>query len=419
MNNSLTANQFLPRWRILIAAMFVMICTGTNYAFSVWSGPLAQARGWSMGDVVLAFTINMAIAPIPMIWGGKIVDKGGAKKAFLIGGGLYGLGFLLTSMSTSVTMLYLSYGVISGFGQAFAYSGALGNTIRLFPDKRGLAIGLVSAANGGATMFTAPIITYLIGAQGPAEALRYMGIIFLVVCIVGGLATKAAPTGYIPRGWTPPTPKTNSTAAGNDIHWKQLFGTYKFYIIVAMFAIGALSGLMIASNASNIGQSMFGLSATVAALYVSMYSLSNCLGRIFWGAVSDKIGRYYALICIYAVISAMLLTMATVHSTIGFAIAIIGIGLCFGGTMGIFPSVVTENFGAKYYGVNWGIVFTGYAIAAFFGPKIAVNMAQENNGNFTGAFYIAMICSLIGLGLTLLFILLNKKSTKKDTNIAA
>nr|WP_295970685.1 OFA family MFS transporter [uncultured Bacillus sp.] len=420
MNTTMASNLQLPRWRILIAAMFVNLCIGTNYAFSVWSGPLAEARGWTMGEVILAFTINMAIAPIPMIWGGKIVDKGGAKTAFLIGGSLYGAGFILTSFVTSVPMLYLSYGVLCGFGQAFAYSGALGNTQRLFPDKRGLATGLVTAANGGAAMITAPLITYLIGSQGSPAALRYMGIIFLVVCIICGLLTKAAPTGYVPAGWTPPQANTvNAGAVSNDVHWKKLFSNYRFYIILAIFGIGTLSGLMIVSHASTIGQSMFGLSAAVAAFYVSMYSLSNCLGRLFWGTVSDKIGRYWALATIFLVISSMLLVLATAESSTSFAIAIIGMGLCFGGVMGIVPSVVVENFGAKFYGVNYGIIFSGYAIAAFFGPKIGASIAGANNGDFTRAFFIAMVCGFFGLALTVLLISINKSKLKKSMTEAA
>lgn len=414
MNNTLTSNIHLPRWRILIAAMFVNLCIGTNYAFSVWSGPLAEARGWSMSEVILAFTINLAIAPIPMIWGGKIVDKGGAKAAFLIGGSIYGIGFILTSFATSIAFLYFSYGILCGFGQAFAYAGALGNTQRLFPDKRGLATGLVTAANGGAAMITAPLITFLIGSQGSSAALRYMGISFLIICVIAGLLTKAAPNGYIPKGWVPPTSKNNGTATEQaDVHWKQMFSNYKFYIILAIFGIGTLSGLMIVSHASTIGQNMYGLTAAVAAVYVSMYSLSNCLGRLFWGTISDKIGRYWALSAIFLVITFMLFMMTIGNGATIFAIAVVGMGLCFGGVMGIVPSVVMENFGAKYYGVNYGIIFSGYSLAAFFGPRIGSQMAEANNGDFTQAFVIAMICGLFGLILALTFIFLNKSRAKR------
>jgi OFA family oxalate/formate antiporter-like MFS transporter len=87
--------------------------------------------------------------------------------------------------------------------------------------------------------------------------------------------------------------------------------------------------------------------------------------------------------------------------------------LCFGGTLGIFPSIVAEKFGMKYYGVNYGITFIGYSAAAFFGPKIAVQVAGANNGSFTNAFYIALVLSLVGIALTTLFIRIEKKSANK------
>jgi OFA family oxalate/formate antiporter-like MFS transporter len=148
---------------------------------------------------------------------------------------------------------------------------------------------------------------------------------------------------------------------------------------------------------------MFGLSASIAALFVSLYSLSNCLGRIFWGAISDKIGHLRCLMMIYLVIATMMLTLALSSSIVGFAIAIIGIGLCFGGTMGVFPSIVGQKFGMKYYGVNYGITFIGYSGAAFFGPRIANSVAAANNGIFTNAFYIALVIALVGFALTFLY----------------
>lgn len=408
----------LPRWRILIAAIFVMLCTGSTYAFSVLIGPLVSAHGWSAEQVVLAFTLNLALAPIPMIISGKIVDKNHAKECVLIGGVLYGIGYCLMGFATNIPMLYLSYGIICGFGEAFAYSGCLGNITRLFPDKRGLAIGLVTAGNGGSAIIFAPLLSILVQQFNVLFAIRLVGVIFIVVCLIAGWITKTAPIGYKPSGWTPPVLSKSATKSNESLPWYKMLGTARFYLIFVMFGIGTLSGLMIVSNLAKIGQSMFALSATVAAFYVSFYSLSNCLGRIVWGAISDRIGRYYALISIFVVIGFMLLIMVKSVSPIAFLVAIVGIGLCFGGTMGIMPPIVTENFGTKFYGVNYGVTFIGYAAAAFFGPRLAVSIAQQNSGNFSGAFYIAMLCSLIGIAVTVLYILMTKKKLPTKKNIS-
>ena len=100
--------------------------------------------------------------------------------------------------------------------------------------------------------------------------------------------------------------------------------------------------------------------------------------------------------------------LVIVSSPLGFAIGIIILGLCFGGVMGVFAPLVMENFGALNQGVNYGIVFCGYSAAALFGPIVATSMASANNGNFTNAFYVAILIALVGLVLNVLYIQMKK-----------
>ena len=411
-------NMELNRWRILIASTLINICVGAVYAFSIFALPLTNVFNATMPEIMMAFTINAAISPIPMILGGKLVDKGGAKTAIILGGSMFGIGFILSGLATAPWMLYITYGLIAGIGQGVVYSATIGNTVKLFPDKRGLGTGIVTAGYGGGTIVIAPIANALITNNGVQSALVTLGIVFLVVILGASFLFKAAPVGYAPKGWTPPV-VAGTKKSGVNIPWNEMLKKPIFYVIASLFLIGALSGMMVTSNASVIGQTMFGLSAATAALYVSLYSLSNCLGRVFWGAISDKIGRTKCLMVIYIVIAAMMLTIALSTSVLGFAVAIVGIGLCFGGTMGIFPSIVGEKFGMKYYGVNYGVTFIGYSGAAFFGPRIANSVAAANSGSFTNAFYIALVISLIGFALTFVFKAMeNKKSTTTISKIA-
>jgi MFS transporter, OFA family, oxalate/formate antiporter len=402
-------NVQLNRWRILIASTLINICVGAIYAFSIFALPLTNVFHATMPEIMMAFTINAAISPIPMILGGKLVDKGGAKKAIILGGSMFGIGFILSGLVTAPWMLYITYGLITGMGQGIVYSATIGNTVKLFPDKRGLASGIVTAGYGGGTIVIAPIANALITSNGVQPTLITLGIAFLVVILSCSLLVKACPVGYVPQGWTPPV-MAGGNKGGVNIPWNEMIKKPIFYIIASLFLIGALSGMMVTSNASVIGQTMFGLTAATAALYVSLYSLSNCLGRVFWGAISDKIGRTKCLMVIYLVIAAMMLTIALSTSVLGFAIAIVGIGLCFGGTMGIFPSLVGEKFGMKFYGVNYGVTFIGYSGAAFFGPRIANTVAAANNGMFTNAFYIALVISLVGFALTFVFKAMENKN---------
>ncbi|HEY8636352.1 MAG TPA: MFS transporter, partial [Candidatus Limnocylindrales bacterium] len=253
----------INRWAVLWGSVAILMCTGAIYSFSVFAGPLSGARGWDMPTVMTAFFINAAISPVPMILGGYISDRGGARISILAGGLMFTGGFMLTGIATTTTALYLSYGLLAGLGQGLAYSGALSNTLKLFPDRRGQAAGLVTGGMGIAAVIAAPVADLLIRGHGVAAAFVSMGAGYTVVVLVGWAFIRVAPVGYLPPGWTPPT----GAGGAVNIAWQGMLRTTTFYFIFLMMALGAFSGLMIASNASPIGQSMFGLAAPTAALF--------------------------------------------------------------------------------------------------------------------------------------------------------
>lgn len=394
-----SSSPTLNRWSVLCASVAVLMCTGAIYSFSVLAGPLSGKHGWTMPEVMVAFTINAAVGPIPMILGGFLADRGGARISILVGGLMFATGFVLTGMAGSLTSLYLAYGVLAGLGQGLAYSGCLGNTLKLFPDKRGLAAGLITGGMGAASVIAAPVANAIIDSAGVSAAFVRMGIVYAVVVVVASLFLRAAPANFVPAGWVRPA----GTGGTVNVPWTGMLRTPAFYLIFVMMGFGAFSGLMIASNASPIGQNMFGLTAATAAVYVSLYSASNALGRIAWGAVSDRLGYTRALMFIYGIVALCLLALVTLSSTVGFVIGIVGLGLCFGGVMGVFPALTMKNFGPRFQGVNYGIMFVAYSAAAFFAPKLASGMAESRDGDFTVPFVIAIVLAVAGLALTAVF----------------
>lgn len=394
-------NKTINRWVVLIASTSILLCTGAIYAFSVFAEPLSLAKNWSKADVMIAFSINAAVGPIPMILGGFLTDKGLAKWSSVIGGLLFGLGFFLSGFVTSPIMLYVTYGLLSGFGQGLAYSGCLSNTIRFFPDKKGLASGIITAGMGGASIIAAPIGHHLIENYGVLHAFQTLGCSYLIVVVVASVFIKVAPVNYQPEGWTPASIQQGKAIINKN--WLEMLQTPYFYLIFFMLGTGAFSGLMIASNASGIGQQMFGLTAGIASFYVSLYSLSNCAGRVVWGTVSDKLGRNKTLNIIFFVIIFAFIAFLYIPSQIGFAIGIIALGLCFGGVMGVFPPMVMENYGPVNQGVNYGVIFIGYSSAAFFAPKVTADILANNGGSYTYAFYIAISVAFVGLILNIIY----------------
>lgn len=390
-------NKPINRWLTLLSSMGMLLCFGGMYAFSVFVSPLAQMNGWSIPDIMIAFTIAISLSPLPMILGGLFSDKGKTRLIILVGAIMYASSFILTGFTQNIILLYLYFGLLGGVGLNLAYSACLSNILRLFPDKKGLCSGLITAGMGMGTMISAPFAGYLIEKFDVLFTFKALGCFYLVFSVLCWFFIQSAPM------IATSSPSTTAAPTPLNLTWSQMIRTPVFYAIMLMFGIGGFSGLMISSNAVNIGKSMFQLSAIVAASFVSLYSLMNCLGRVFWGAISDKIGRINTLLAIFVIIILSMLSMTILTGSFGFASGIIGLGLCIGGVMGVIPSIVMDNFGPKNQGINYGIVFIGYSVAAFFAPQMTAKIAQNNNGDYSNAFYIAMSLAAIGIVINLIY----------------
>ncbi len=408
--------QHYNRWAILAAAIVVNICIGSQYAWSVFAMPLGKTFGWDPATVAMAFTITFATGPIVMICAGILVDRKGARFNIVLGGALFGIGMFLVGFISTPAMLYLTFSIIAGVGAGTVYAGNINNTVKFFPDKRGLATGLQAAGYGAGAIIVAPLATSLILKYGVLKTFSFLGAAFFVIILLCSLVIKRAPAGYKPAGWEPPA-QAGPAAMGADKNWMEMLQDIRWWIILFMFIVGTLSGMMIIAHASPIGQRMYGLTPQTAALYVSVIALFNLAGRIGFGSLSDKIGRYNTLTVMYALASVVLLVITNTSSIIGFALAGMGVGAVFGGLQAIFPSMIAENYGVKNVGVNYGITFIGLGIAAFIGPRLAAKVAIANDWNYTQAFYIAMLASLVGVVLTFVYRYLDKRHKNAEKRV--
>ncbi len=404
------------RWFILWASVVINICIGSGYAWSVFAGPLIKTFGWTAAATALTFTIANAVSPITMITGGKIQDKYGPKWVIFAGGILFGSGIFLSGLTTSLVWLYFSYGIVAGFGMGLIYSCTIANTVKFFPDKRGLVGGLATAGYGSGAIIFAPIAQQIIENSGVLFTFKTLGVVYLLVILIGSQFIITAPVGYKPEGWEPPVITATSADTGKDKTWLQMLTDPLFYLLVIMFIIGAMAGLMIVSQASPIAQEIIGVEPTLAALAVSCVAIANTLGRVIWGWISDKIGRYNALPIMYILSGLMMFALSMVDNGdfLKFIVIVMAIGFCFGGFMGVFPALTADSFGAKNNGVNYGFMFTGFAIGAYVGPVMAATVKAANNGDYTNAFLIAAALSIVGILLTFIVRAMRKKTTLKS-----
>ena len=397
------------RWIILIASCFINLCIGSIYAWSVFSAPMAEylsgLTGLKLtpGDLAIAFTITNSVGPITMISGGWINDRFGPKRVILVGGLLFGGGMILSGFATSVSFLVLAYGIVLGLGTGMVYGCTISNSIKFFPDKRGLVGGVTTAAYGLSSVIIPPIANGLISSSGVKSAFIIIGIAFLLIICSASFFIEKCPSDFVPAGWTPK--KLNaSRSLRSDKDWKGMLANPLFYVMILLLISGAFAGLMCTSQASPIAQKMVGLSAAAATTVVSVLALFNTGGRIIAGYVSDKIGRIntLAFASLLSVAGLGLLYISGDNSVATFYIGISVIGLSFGSLMGVFPGFTADQFGAKNNSVNYGIMFIGFALAGYFGPSIMKNVYSADS-SYQRAFVIAAIFGITGFILTFVY----------------
>ena len=410
------------RWIILIASCFINLCIGSIYAWSVFSAPMAAylsgliGRTLTPGDLAIVFTICNSVGPFTMISGGWINDRFGPKKVILVGGILFGGGMILSGFATSVGFLVFAYGIVLGLGTGMIYGCTISNSIKFFPDKRGLVGGVTTAAYGLSSVIIPPIANMFISSSGVTSAFFIIGTAFLIIICVASFFIEKCPADFVPTGWTPKTAHV-SQALREDKNWRGMLASPIFYVMILLLISGAFAGLMCVSQASPIAQKMVGLSAAAATTVVSVLALFNTGGRILAGYVSDKIGRIntLAITSLLSVAGLILLYLSGENSVVTFYMGISIIGLSFGALMGVFPGFTADQFGAKNNSVNYGIMFIGFALAGYFGPSIMRNVYSAD-GSYQRAFVIAAICGLTGFILTFVYKWAVKRRDDKRIN---
>ncbi|MCL2226718.1 MAG: OFA family MFS transporter [Oscillospiraceae bacterium] len=396
------------RWLIIIVSFVANLIVGSAYAWSVFQPRLIELFHYTTPQANIAFTLSLGLVPFAMIIAGKVQAKIGVRLTILIGGIIFGAGFILARFITeNVATLYLTYGMLGGIGIGFVYGCTVPNAVKWFPDKRGLAGGIIAGGFGGGAVIFAPLFRSAVESMGVLETFTIFGIIFGIVVIICSLFISTPPADFKPVGWTPPQ-TGGSAAAAAGLNVGEMLKTTRFYILWAVYTLACVTGLMIIAHAGHIAEVRIGVTPASAATAVVLLGVANTAGRLLWGAVSDKIGRYQALILMYAMTAGMLLVLHSATDFTLFVVSVMGIGLCFGGFLGVFPSISAENFGTANLGMNYGVLFIAFGVAALVGPRLAATFFQST-GSHSLAFVIATIMSIVALVIMVLLIVSQKK----------
>ncbi len=410
-------------WRVVFAGMGVNLALGILYTWSVISKHVPEDWGWNENDKSLPYMIACLIFSLIMIPAGRMQDKIGPRLVATMGGILVGLGFIVASMTTSLMVFVIGFGVLAGAGIGFGYASATPPAVKWFPPaKTGLIVGIVVSGFGLASVYAAPLSRWLIIAFDFRKAILILGIGFLVVVVslaqllksphkvlqftmeygdMGRLRKDAmAREKAIAEGKPAPASKKEEYTP------KEMLGTVQFYMLWFMYACGAGAGLMIISKLAVIAAQPK-IDISLGFVLVAVLAVGNGGGRIVAGMLSDKIGRKATMFTCFVLQAVLifLLSRASGENTLGTipVMAIISalIGANYGANLSLFPSITKDFYGLKNFGMNYGLLFTAWGVGGFMLAKLAGAMYVKHE-TFAIAYYGASALLILAAIMTIL-----------------
>lgn len=405
-NEASSSLVFPGRWRCMIAAMILALFSGIGYAWSVFQGPLIGIFNWDLRTISLTFTIQVLTSTISPIFLGKYQKKLGVANYLRLGISVYAAGLFATRFTPGITYLYLIFGIVVGVGIGMLYPCLVAYGASLFPEKTGFASGLMAGAYGFGAVLWAPTATQLMRTYNVLTVFSILAVLFAVVMIPLSFLIREVPEKYkqVKKETRQASSKNRPSAV--DYTWKEMLKSYRYYILVIVLTLGASAGLMITGHASGILQQTLGYTAETAAMFVGVLSISNTMGRLILGPISDRTGRYNTMMFQFAMVG---LSMFLLSKTTGviFLTALLMTSACYGGFTAMISPVCADNFGLKYHAVNYTFLYVAYGFAGVIGPQLAAGI-KAASGGYTYAFMAVAVMSAAGF---LLVFFLNWKGS--------
>jgi len=383
------------RWVRLSAAIVAMIMAGNQqYAWTLFVQPIRASTGWKLSEVQLAFTLFIALGTWAMPLSGWFIDRMGPRAFILFSGVLCGASW--AGMGTqNRTSLYVLY-ALAGLGGVFVYAGGISVALKWFQDKRGLASGLVTAGFGsGATLFN-PLFGHLIRTINYRETFLYTGIAMGSLIVLAGLFLKEPPAGTVMAA---AKPKKQVRRHTEEFSPGEMLRCPQFYILYVMMLMMGIGGLMATAQVAPVMRN-FQFGATALAISLSLNPAANGGGRIFWGWVSDHLGRERTMMVAFSLQAASLAGVVTL-GRLGEAWFVLIMGLVFftwGELYVLFPAVLTDIFGTRNATTNYSILYTTKGVASIPAGAIAA-ILFESTGSWSPIFFGAAamaLCSALG-----------------------
>ncbi len=390
------ADTRVNRWKPLVGGTLLNVVLGTFYSWSVFVLPLEQEFGWVRQQTSWVFSIGILTMSVTFVIAGRLHAAVGFRPLAALGGVLFRLGFFLSSYTSSLTVLYLAYGLLAGAGNGIGYSIATPVVTKWFPDKRGLAIGIAVGGYGAGSGIFGPIAAeLLIPGVGWQSTFRIYGLLFLALSLLGAWLLKPAPDGFAPAGWDPTQIKAAVARVGGETTPAEMLRGSSFYFLFLAYFFGAIAGLGLISQLVPFGTEA-GI-GSVALIGLVVGAIGNTTGRVLSGALSDSLGRLNVLRLMVVVSAIAMPALYLVGSNVlFFVVGVFAVYYCYGTLLAVFAATSADFYGTKHFGVNYGLLFLSWGIAAVAGSQLA-GLVYDTFGNYQYAFFGAAVLSILSL----------------------
>ncbi|HEV3424010.1 MAG TPA: oxalate/formate MFS antiporter [Paraburkholderia sp.] len=389
-----------PWIQLVIGVICMAAVANLQYGWTLFVNPIDAKYHWGRAAIQVAFTVFVLIETWLVPVEGYLVDRFGPRWVVLGGGVLVAIAWVMNSSADTLTTLYVA-AAIGGIGTGAVYGTCVGNALKWFPGRRGLAAGITASGFGAGAALTIVPISKMIGAQGYEHAFLFFGLLQGAIVFVMSWGLLAAPPQLVAA-----KVKANQTAIGYTP--TQVLRSPVFYVMYLMFVLIAAGGLTMAASMGPIAKdfgiektpvALFGLVMPALAFALALNRIFDGIGRPTFGWISDHIGRENTMAIAFTIGAIALFTLSRsgTNPVLFVLITALYFGV-YGEIFSLFPATQGDTFGAKFAAANAGMLYTAKGAGALLVPIAAVIAKSRGWGS---VFAIAMTFNLIAAFLAL------------------
>ncbi|KWV43567.1 oxalate/formate MFS antiporter [Bradyrhizobium macuxiense] len=403
--------------QLVIGIICMVMIANLQYGWTLFTIPISQKFGWSLASIQVAFTLFVLFETWLVPAEGYLVDRFGPRIVVLAGGWLTGLAWVLNSFATSLSMFYIAQ-IIGGLGAGAVYGTCIGNALKWFPDRRGLAAGLTAAGFGIGSALTIIPIQRMISTHGYQSTFLTFGIGQGAIVVVLSLLLFAPQRGQ--------APEASTLVQQGRLQYQplQVLREPTFWVMYLMFMLMAAGGLMATAQLKPIAKdfhldttpvTLIGITLPALTFALTIDRVLNGLTRPFFGWVSDFIGRENTMFIAFLLEGIGIWALYVYgQNPVGFVLLSGIVFFAWGEIYSLFPAACTDCFGVKYATTNAGLLYTAKGTASLLVPL--ANVLVVETGGWKGAFIIASLFNIIAALMAILVLkpMRHKLVTRSD-----